>query len=213
MIIMSDNTATDICYEAIGGPDKVTQTMRQLSLDSIIASNRAFDWFRSLSTRIDPGYAQLSPEELYRKGYPQLSPVELANVREDFHFNGKCPFSLAQPCDIGRLLEMIWRYECASPSSCKEMQRILRLQQYKTRIPKYLFGAAVAHKTGDFEPFIANDVGVIEPNEKPPIIVCFFSSHYRGIWAYLEDAIARMSELVWEYGMHNKLEAKGMHTE
>ena len=30
MIIESDNTATDYCYEAVGGPDAVNATMRTL---------------------------------------------------------------------------------------------------------------------------------------------------------------------------------------
>jgi hypothetical protein len=151
---------------------------------------------------MDPSYARLSPEELFKKGYPPLSPEELANAREKFHFTGDHPFALAHVREIGKLLEMIWHDECASPTSCAAMRSILRLQQYRTRIPKYLSGATVAHKTGDFDPFIANDVGIIEPFSKSPIIVCFFACHHRGIWANLEEAIARMSEKVWEYGLH-----------
>jgi hypothetical protein len=36
---------------------------------------------------------------------------------------------------------------------------------------------------------------------KPPVIVCFFNARHRGIWANLEDAVARMSEKVWEYAL------------
>jgi beta-lactamase class A len=201
MIILSDNTATDICYEAVGGPDRVTDTMHQLGLTTIQATGQTLDWFRALSSKMNAESAGLSPEDLFKKGYPPLSPVDLLAVRENFHFHGQIPFSLTSARDIGRLLEMIWSDECSSPASCEEMRRILRLQQYKSRIPKYLIGASVGHKTGDFDPFIANDVGVIEPFGKPPIIACFFSSHHRGIWANLEDAIARMSEKVWEYGL------------
>jgi beta-lactamase class A len=209
MIVLSDNTATDICYEAVGGPDKVTEAMRRLGLASINVTGQAFDWFRALASEMDPEYAMLSPEDLFTKWYPPLSPVALANARENFHFNGNCPFSLANVRDIGRLLEMIWLDKCANQASCEEMRRILRLQILRTRIPKYLFGAIVAHKTGDFDPFIANDVGVIEPYGRPPIIVCFFSTHHRGIWANLEDGIARMSEKVWEYGLHFHSETEG----
>jgi len=81
------------------------------------------------------------------------------------------------------------------------MLRFMRLQQFNTRIPKYLFGATTPHKTGDFGPFIANDVGLIEPYGKLPVIVCFFNAHHRGIWAQLEDAVARMSEKVWDYAL------------
>jgi beta-lactamase class A len=202
MIILSDNSATDICYEAIGGPDAVNQTMQTLGLNAIDATGLAFDWFRALSASMDVTYATLSPEQLFTTGYPPLSAGEIAVARERFHFNVGREFSHASARAMGQLLEMIWRDECASAESCAEIRRILRLQQSRSRIPRYLFGATVAHKTGDFEPFIANDVGVIEPSIGSPIIVCFFASHHRGIWENLEGAIARMSEKVWEYGLN-----------
>lgn len=201
MIVVSDNTAADICYEAIGGPDKVMALMHELGLSTIKITGTAFDWFSALASEFDPTYARLSPDKLYRKGYPPVTPHEQAAIRERFHFETHKPFSLASARDIGRLLEMIWTEACASPASCGEMKEILGSQVYETRIPKYLFAAKVGHKTGDFQPFIANDVGVIEPFARPPIIACFFAARHRGVWANLEDAIARMSEKVWEYGL------------
>lgn len=201
MIILSDNTATDLCFEAVGGPGRVNEVMQDLGLTSIQAVGTAFDWFLALSSTMDGSIGQLTPEALFRAGYPPLSPDETAAARERFHFEGKTPFGLASAREIGRLLELIWNGECAQSSSCQQVQRTLRLQQFRTRIPKYITGAAVAHKTGDFDPFIANDVGVIEPQEAPPIIVCFFAARHRGIWANLEDVIARMSEKIWEYGL------------
>jgi beta-lactamase class A len=88
------------------------------------------------------------------------------------------------------------------------MLRILRLQQFRTRLPKYLFGASVAHKTGDFDPFIANDVGIVQPSGRPPFVACFFSARHRGIWAQLEEAIARMSEKVYDYALARDAEGR-----
>jgi beta-lactamase class A len=201
MIIQSDNTATDLCFEAVGGPEAVTRAMCELGLPSIQALGTAFDWFRALAMSMDPTLGTLSPGELFRRGYPDLSPRELASAREAFHFGGQHPFALATPREIGRLLEMLWDAECAGPVACREMLRILRLQQFRSRMPKYLFGASVAHKTGDFDPFIANDVGIVQPAGLPPIIVCFFSARHRGIWAHLEDTVARMSEKVYDYAL------------
>jgi beta-lactamase class A len=197
MIIQSDNTATDLCFEAVGGPAVVTRTMRTLGLRSIEAVGTCFEWFRAMGVVMDASYANLSPTELFIRGYPALSPVEAAAARERFHFAGKHPFGLSSAREMGGLLEMIYKGKCASEASCAEILRIMRLQQFNTRIPKYLFGATTPHKTGDFGPFIANDVGLIEPYNKPPAIVCFFNAHHRGIWAHLEDAVARMSEKVW----------------
>jgi beta-lactamase class A len=201
MIIQSDNTATDLCFEAVGGPERVTRAMRELGLPSIQPRGTAFEWFSALAASMDPALGTLAPADLFRRGYPDLPPRELAAARAAFHFEGRHPFGLATPREIGRLLEMLWDAECAGPAACREMLRILGLQQFRTRLPKYLFGASVAHKTGDFDPFIANDVGIIQPFGRPPIVACFFTARHRGIWANLEDAIARMSEKVHDYAL------------
>ena len=196
MIIQSDNTATDMVFSRVGGPARVTQAMRELGLTTITATGTSFEWFRGLGAISDPAWSQLSPQELFTRGYPQ-TPSRAADV-ERFHFEGKTPYGLASPRDIRRLLEKIARNEAASRESCAEMLRILRAQQMNTRIPKYLVGAATPHKTGDFPPYIANDVGLIE-TPQARVVVVFFTAHHRGIYANLGDAIARISEQVWEY--------------
>jgi len=196
MIIQSDNTATDMAFEKVGGPERVTATMRELGLKTITATGTSFEWFRALGAISDPAWSKLTPEELFTRGYPQ-TPTRQADI-ERFHFEGKAPYGLSSPRDMGRLLEMIAQNKAASASSCAEMLRIMRFQQMNTRIPKYLAGAATPHKTGDFGPYIANDVGLIE-TPRARVVVVFFSAHHRGVYANLEDAIARMSEQVWSY--------------
>jgi beta-lactamase class A len=196
MIIQSDNSATDMVFSRAGGPAHVTQTMHELGLNTITATGTSFEWFRALGEISDPAYAKITPEELFTRGYPQTATRQ-ADV-ERFHFEGKHPYGLSSARDLGRLLEMIARNQAASQKSCEEMLRIMRLQQMNTRIPKYLAGTATPHKTGDFPPHIANDVGLLEtPNAH--VVVVFFSAHHRGIYAELEDAIARMSQEVWAY--------------
>ncbi len=201
MIIQSDNTATDLCLAAVGGIEPVNDRMRGLGLPDIKMVGTCFDWFRAMAAAMDPSYATVSPGELFTRGYPQLAPLDAQEIRERFHFDGNHPFGLSSARSMGRLLELIYRGECARPASCEELLRILRLQQFNTRIPKYLFGATTPHKTGDFGPFVANDVGLIESYQHEPVIVCFFNRRHRGIWANLEDAVARMSEKVWEYAL------------
>jgi len=134
MIIDSDNTATDYCYDAVGGPDAVNETMRELGLADIDVMGDGFDWFSALAASIDPALGELSPAALFRAGYPE--------------------------------------------------------------------DARVAHKTGDFNPFIANDVGVIESRAAAPIIISVLVAGHRGLWENLEDTIARMAEKIWEYGVY-----------
>ncbi len=205
MIIESDNTATDYCYDAVGGPDAVNETMRELGLDDIDVMGDGFDWFSALAASIDPALGELGPAALFRAGYPEMSPAEWESARERFHFEQvemARPFSRATARCIGKLLDMIWTDGCASPESCAAMREILGRQISRSRLPKYLPEAKVAHKTGDFNPFIANDVGVIESHEAAPIIISVLVAGHRGIWENLEDTIARMAEKIWEYGIY-----------
>ncbi|MCY3915373.1 MAG: class A beta-lactamase-related serine hydrolase [Chloroflexi bacterium] len=201
MIIESDNTATDYCYEAIGGPDAVNATMRELGFHDIEAMGNCLDWFSALAGVIDPPLGELGQAELFRAGYPDLAPEDWIRARDRFHFEEGKPFSRASARALGQLLEMIWIDRCASPESCAEMRGILHSQISRTRLPKYLPEAKVAHKTGDFGPFIANDVGVIESRGMAPIIICVMMAGHRGIWENLEDTVARIAEKVWEYGL------------
>jgi beta-lactamase class A len=198
MIVQSDNTATDLCFDAVGGPDPVNRLMRALGLDSIQAVGTTFDWFRQLASSMDPRLGELSPGELYAAGYPEQTPEERAGARASYHFGGGAPFGLASAADLGRLLELLWRGTAVSTASSAEALRVMRLQQHRARIPRYLIGAACAHKTGDFEPYIANDVGLVEPYGCPPAIVVFLNARHRGLWANLDEAVARMAEKVWE---------------
>jgi beta-lactamase class A len=195
MVIQSDNTATDMIFSRVGGPSHVNDTMSHFGFKTIKATGTAFDWFRALGENTDPAWGKLTPAELFTRGYPQK--MSDADVQR-FHFEGKHPFGLSSAREMGKLLEMIARGQAAGEKSCAEMLRILRQQQMRTRIPKYLDEVSTPHKTGDFPPYIANDVGFIE-TPRARVVVVFFCAHHRGIYPELEDAVARMSEQVWAY--------------
>src|SRR5215469_142833 len=196
MIIQSDNSGTDMAFARAGGPAHVTETMHELGLNSITATGTSFDWFRALAMAGDPSYANVTPEELFTHGFPQkLTDADV----ERFHFEGKHPYGLSNARDMGRLLEMIATNKAASEKSCKEMLRMMGQQQFRTRIPRFMLDDAnTPHKTGDFPPYIANDVGLIQ-TPAGRVVVVFFSAHHRGYYSELEDAIGRMSEQVWAY--------------
>jgi beta-lactamase class A len=196
MIIQSDNSGTDMAFARAGGPAHVTQTMHELGLNSITATGTSFDWLRALAEAGDPAYAKFGPEELFTKGFPEkLTDADV----ERFHFEGKHPYGLSSARDMGTLLVMMVNNKAASEKSCKEMLRMMGQQQFRTRIPRFMMDdASTPHKTGDFPPYIANDVGLIQtPSAR--VVVVFFSAHHRGFYSELEDAIGRMSEQVWGY--------------
>lgn len=171
MTIVSDNTATDLIFDKTGGPDATNKLMSDLGLKSIRATAPTSTWFRDLRA---------------------------AKSAEQFHRDGRTPFGLSSPRDMGRLLEMIKKGDAVSKSASEQMLQILRGQVYSSRLPKYVTGFRVPHKTGDFLPYIGNDVGVLEsPNRN--VVICVFTAHHYGIGPNLEDAIARIAELTANY--------------
>ncbi len=196
MEIVSDNTATDICLAAAGGVAALNATMRELGIDGIEMKGTALDWFRALGGRIDPGLSTMAPGEFARRGYPELGAADLADARARYHFETGKPFSLATPRAHGALLHLIFTKQCATPRSCDVVLEILGAQQLRDMMPRYIFGAKFAHKTGNFEPFIASDMGIATPLLGPPVVMCFLSQRHNGSRGAPEKCIGRMAAQV-----------------
>ena len=129
-------------------------------------------------------------------------PTRAAPSAEEFHRQGKTPFGLSSAREMGKLLEKLARGEAVSKKASEQMLTMMRGQVYSTRLPKYLAGARLPHKTGDFLPYIGNDVGLIEMPGKT-IVISVFTAHHYGVGTYLEDAIGRIAEQVANYfGSH-----------
>src|SRR5438067_7843948 len=82
MIIVSDNTATEVLYRMVGGPDAVNARMDALGLKSTRAMNIPSKWFALLNA---------------------------AASRETFARDGQHPFGFSTPREMGRLPEMMER--------------------------------------------------------------------------------------------------------
>jgi len=171
MVIVSDNTATDLIYDKVGGPGPVNSLMESWGLKSIHSPGTADDWFKALRA---------------------------APNAETFHRQAKNPFGLSSPRDMGKLLEKMEKGEAVSQSASRQMLQIMRGQVYSSRLPRYVEGYRIPHKTGDFMPYIGNDVGVLEGQGKRIVMSVFTANHF-GEGAALEDAIGRIAELTGNY--------------
>ncbi len=185
MIIVSDNTATDLLFDKVGGVKPVNDLMRSYELNTIQATGLSRAWFDALHAA--PG-------------------------RLEFHRDGKHPFGLSSPRDLGKLLEKIARGEVVSKQASAEMLNILRGQVYSSRLPKYVTGFQVAHKTGDFLPYIANDVGILESPTRN-VVISVFTAHHEGIGANLEDAIGRVAEQVANYFSYRETPSRSANSQ
>ena len=81
------------------------------------------------------------------------------------------------------------------------MLQIMRGQVYRTRIPRYVTGYRIPHKTGDFLPFVGDDVGMLEMPGAPgkTIIVSIFTANHYGSGEALENAIGLVAKDVADY--------------
>jgi beta-lactamase class A len=171
MIIVSDNTATEVLYRMVGGPEAVNRRMDAMGLKSTRAMNVPSRWFPSLRS---------------------------APTTEQFYREGKYPFGLTTPREMGRLLEMMERGTLVDKPSSDLMLRIMRGQLYRTRIPRYVTGYTIPHKTGDFLPYVGDDVGMLEAPGRTIVISIFTGDHF-GSGEMLENAIGLIAKEVADY--------------
>lgn len=171
MIIVSDNTATDVLYRMVGGVDAVNARMTALGLKKTVAPAPASAWFDALRA---------------------------APSAEQFHRDAKHPFGLSTPREIGTLMEMMERGTLVDKPSSDQMLQIMRNQLYRSRIPRFLSGYRIPHKTGDFLPYIGNDVGAIE-SPGQTIVISIFNANHFGSGDTLEEADGRIAKEIAEY--------------
>jgi beta-lactamase class A len=171
MIIVSDNTATEVLYRMVGGPDAVNARMDAFGLAKTRAMNVPSRWFPALRS---------------------------APTTEQFYREGKHPFGLSTPREMGRLLEMMERGTLVDKPSSDLMLRTMRGQLYRTRIPRYVTGYTIPHKTGDFLPYVGDDVGMLEAPGKTIVLSVFTGNHF-GSGEALENAIGLIAKEVADY--------------
>ena len=171
MIIVSDNTATEVLYRMVGGPDVVNRRMASLGLTKTRAKAVPSIWFAALRS---------------------------APSSEQFYREGKHPFGLTTSREMGRLLEMMERGTLVDKASSDLMLQIMRGQLYRTRIPRYVTGYRIPHKTGDFLPFVGDDVGVLEADGRTIVISIYTGNHF-GSGEMLENAIGLVARDVADY--------------
>ena len=176
MVITSDNTATDLAIAKVGGVARVNAWLQQNKFGSAL---------RLVQTAGD----------LFAK-YNALTPTDDRNGKT----NSDRAYWLGEitPRATGRLIEGIEKKTIASAASCEAMLGMLRAQQAGQRRLNHFITVPVAHKTGDFSPVLANDVGVIYARSGP-IVVAFLGNEIRGNYGEAEDKIGRAGQAILEY--------------
>jgi beta-lactamase class A len=198
MLLVSDNTATDLCLRHAGGGEAVTARMRELGIEGLRVDRPTLhviaDW-RGLSQV--PGEEERDPAK-----YGELLdsvPKEKADEAERAFYDD--PRDSATPRAMAALLEKIWRREALTPATSDLLLDIMKRcrtggGRLKGILPE---GTEVAHKTGTIGKTL-NDVGILTlPNGAGHVIVAAFVKKSDRSEAERERAIAEAARAAHDY--------------
>jgi beta-lactamase class A len=217
MIITSDNTATDLAIAKVGGVPAVNAWLQANGYAPALKLNATvLEVFRNRFVLGDPGATTLTAEDVYALGSGdygygtsprarleavqasmQKAEVQRENVRrlsdEPSSWLGEIT-----PRGVGRLIEAMETGKLTSAAHATEMSRVFRWQQSGARRLPHYVDVPVGHKTGDFPPAVANDVGVIY-TRSGPVVVSFLLNAIREPYAEAEDRMGRVAQLIVGY--------------
>jgi len=216
MIVVSDNSAVDPLLARIGGVDDLnawlaasgypTARMVQTMLESVRFPYVLADARHASLTRAqvyalgtgDPEWAGMSRDwlESIASEVATLAARPVGEVRA-LAQKRHLPLAFGQltPREAGRMLESIERATAVSPTSSEELQTALRRQQLgDRRLPRFV-KHPIGHKTGDYPPHDANDVGIVYAPSSP-IVVAVFANDLGGDYEQEEERIGRISRVI-----------------
>jgi beta-lactamase class A len=173
MIIISDNTATDMLVRRLG-PERITATMRQLGLRNTVVANTCRDLLRGILGDASPA---LAPHEMaeHIKAHP-IDPESAAykGGHDNNVTTAEEMVELFRRIHTGDGLDAIG----VDAGARATMREILLLQQLNERMPRFLPpGTHLAHKTGSLSGprAVRNDAGLLELGERGTVALAFFT--------------------------------------
>jgi beta-lactamase class A len=197
MIIISDNVATDLLADKVTRPS-VTRYMHELGLKNTSIEFSDLDWDRQWLSSLDSSYKNAAGDKTLQFPFDKYSEAQVQHAFGETIYNAGIYFGHSTARELGRLFEMIQQKKLVSPAASEWMLATLEKQQVNNRFPKYLRDVTIAHKTGDGQPFIANDAGILLIKNQP-IVLVVLTGHHRGETEPLHDAVARVAALVGQH--------------
>ena len=189
MIIISDNTATDILYNRVGG-DNINNTMRQLGLNHTHIPMTCRELLYSIT-----GLDTKNLAHTYQLASDRLKKREFVLEGDGFSEDKS---DVSSPNDMCRLLELIYDGDILSPQSREAVLDILKRQQLSTVIPHALpAGTVVAHKTGSYHT-VRCDVGIVFSPTGPYTVAIMAKQMTGGDRLSVDASLAAVSKAVYD---------------
>lgn len=198
MMVISDNSATDVCLRLAGGPEAVTARMRAAGIKGIDVNRATVQLIADWS-----GVAQLPPESewsptLFRSLADTVKPEERKAAATKFDADLR---DTATPEAMRILLERIYRKDLLKPASAELLLDIMRrCRTGQARLKGMLpLGTEVAHKTGTIGS-TTNDVGIVTlPDDGGHVVVAVFVKASEKEVSARERTIAEIARAVHDF--------------
>lgn len=166
MTIVSDNTATDMVLELLGGPATVERHMHELGLTSIALKLSCKALLDSL---FPPAVRELPLADM------RAWTTQHDYLRDGAAFSFGTDNNVSSAADMTRLVCMLHEGRIVGGELKDTLMRMLLRQQFNERLPRFLPpGTPVAHKTGTVAGF-RNDSGMIRVGEHDHVAVTVFA--------------------------------------
>lgn len=184
MIIISDNTATDILFDRLG-IDAINAHMHELGLAHTHVAQTLTAIFKDMLPSPDP--------DQDRHALARWE-AEHGVRRDGFAYSLGPDNNVSTPRDMTRLVELIFKAEILDREACDAMLDIMLKQQLNDRLPRFLPpGTRIAHKTGTFSG-VRNDCGIIYASENSHVAITTLST-----WDH--DAVRGDRVAAWRRGV------------
>ena len=201
MLLISDNSATDLTLTAAGGPDAVNARMSELNVDGLSVDRPTSVLIGDYSGVETPEDGRISLSE-FRDLADDVSATDREAARETFATD---PRDTSTPRAMAHLLAMAWAGRALGSKNTEVFKDImLRVQTGTGRIKGVLPpGTPVGHKTGTIGG-TTNDVGYIYlPGDAGHVITVVFVKDSERPVPAREATIAQISRAVYDYFLFN----------
>jgi beta-lactamase class A len=198
MMVISDNSATDILLRLVGGTKAVQERMNVLGIKGMSVDRTIIQLIA------DEEGITLPPEDQWTPGfYDRLWKNTTSESRDAAELRlQKDPRDTSSPEAMVNLLTQIYRGTALKPESRELLLAVMeRCRGGAARLKGYLpAGTVIAHKTGSLNASATDDVGIITlPDGAGHVAIAIFVAESGAELAEREQTIAHISRSIYDY--------------
>jgi beta-lactamase class A len=203
MLLISDNSATDLVLKVAGGPAAVNARSAALGITGVSVDRPTIQLIADVV-----GVKDLGPESTWSIARfdsltRTVTPAQRLGARASFYQDRR---DTSTPEGMARLLAKIWRGDALDATRTAQLLDImLRCETGAARLKGVLPpNTAVRHKTGSLGIGVTNDVGIIDlPDGAGHVVVAVFVKEAMSDVASQERAIAQIARAAYDYFTFN----------